>query len=154
LITKAQHFIPPLDTLLGLRIRASTLVPMNTPIKISVESESARETAQTPNGNTVQSSPESYSDPENGRKDEYEKLNSDYQIRWNDRMEISGYKSSSFYLKVSVLLIAWGEDFDDLGTKKEVRFTVTRSTGEFTDIFFHHRLTASSAHLTTSSVTM
>ena len=54
--------------------------------------------------------------------EEYEKLNSSYQLSWNKLMEEGPYEVSSAYQKVAVLLISWAKEFDDLGVENEVIF--------------------------------
>ena len=58
-------------------------------------------------------------------EDEFEKVNSDYQILWSRVMEEGNYKSSSAYKKVAVLLLSWDEKLDDLNIKEEVRAPLT-----------------------------
>ena len=53
-------------------------------------------------------------------EDELEQLNSSYQVRWSKVMEEGQYKASSKYEAVSVLLLSWDEDFDDMDVKGEV----------------------------------
>ena len=53
-------------------------------------------------------------------EDEYEKLNSAYQVAWNKVME-KGPLTSASYESAAALLISWDEPFDDLHVKKEVR---------------------------------
>lgn len=53
-------------------------------------------------------------------EDEYEKLNSSYQVAWNKVME-KGPLTSASYESAAALLISWDKDFDDLDVKEEVR---------------------------------
>ena len=59
-------------------------------------------------------------------RDEYEQLNSKYRLAWGEWMGEGSRTTSSHYKKVSVLLISWDEDFDDLHTKEEVCLTACR----------------------------
>lgn len=54
-------------------------------------------------------------------EDEYEKSDSSYRLAWYKLMDEDGhYKTSSFYKKVSCLLVSWDADSDDLHTEQEV----------------------------------
>lgn len=53
-------------------------------------------------------------------EDEMEKLNSSYQVKWSKVMEEGQYKASSQYEAVSVLLLSWDENSDDMDVKGEV----------------------------------
>lgn len=52
-------------------------------------------------------------------EDEYEKLNSQYQVAWNKVMG-KGPLTSASYESAAVLLLSWDKDYDDLGVKEEV----------------------------------
>jgi len=52
-------------------------------------------------------------------EDEYEKLNSQYQVAWNKVMG-RGPLTSASYESAAVLLLSWDKDYDDLGVKEEV----------------------------------
>jgi hypothetical protein len=52
-------------------------------------------------------------------QDNEEQENSRLQCLWNKQME-SAYKNPSGYREVSVLLISWDDELDDLNTKDEV----------------------------------
>ena len=53
-------------------------------------------------------------------EDEYEKLNSSYQVAWNKVMG-NGPLTSASYESAAVLLLSWDKDYDDLEVKEEVR---------------------------------
>lgn len=53
-------------------------------------------------------------------RDNRDKLNSKYQVRWNEWMKEGGLYTPSVYQKVEVLLVSWAEDSTDLHTKEEV----------------------------------
>ncbi len=52
-------------------------------------------------------------------QEELDQLNSDCQNLWDRKMRDFGF-TTSFYVKVAVLLISWDAPFDDLNTKDEV----------------------------------
>jgi hypothetical protein len=52
---------------------------------------------------------------------EYEKVNSALQIAWNNVMSLGSYSSAASYSKVSVLLLSWEADIDDLKVQDEVK---------------------------------
>ncbi|MCJ1475226.1 hypothetical protein MMC13_003887 [Lambiella insularis] len=53
-------------------------------------------------------------------EDELQQLNSSYQVKWSKVMEEGKYRASSQYEAVSVLLLSWDEDYDDMDVKGEV----------------------------------
>lgn len=53
-------------------------------------------------------------------QDNRDKLNSKFQVRWNEWMKDGGLSTPSFYRKVEVLLVTWDENWTDMDTKKEV----------------------------------
>jgi len=57
-------------------------------------------------------------------EDEYEKLNSQYQVAWNKVMG-NGPLTSASYESGAVLLLSWDKDYDDLEVKEEVHTPLT-----------------------------
>lgn len=53
-------------------------------------------------------------------QDNRDKLNSKYQVLWNEWMKEGGLSTPSFYRKVEVLLVTWEKGWTDLDTKEEV----------------------------------
>ena len=52
--------------------------------------------------------------------EDFERVDSEFQVLWSELMEKGEYRSSSSYKHVAVLLISWAQACNDLSTEEEV----------------------------------